>query len=109
MLMFRQGRVIRVTAACPTSNWADVVLLWKIVNGRMNCPDLLAEIDLRVPANTRSRDLLDRRYHSTNFDFNSPFARFIRLGNQVASGCDLFFDGLHQVRRQAFSLLSVRD
>ncbi|KAG8261290.1 hypothetical protein J6590_076822 [Homalodisca vitripennis] len=75
---------------------ADVVLLWKIVNGRMNCPDLLAEIDLRVPANTRSRDLLGRRYHSTNFDFNSPFARFIRLGNQVASGCDLFFDGLHQ-------------
>ncbi|KAG8269105.1 hypothetical protein J6590_008353 [Homalodisca vitripennis] len=48
-------------------------------------------------------------YHSTNFDFNSPFARFIRLGNQVASGCDLFFDGLHQVRRQAFSLLSVKD
>ncbi|KAG8319064.1 hypothetical protein J6590_099392, partial [Homalodisca vitripennis] len=71
------------------------------------CPDLLAEIDLRVPANTRSRDLLGRRYHSTNFDFNSPFARFIRLGNRVASGCDLFFDGLHQVRRQAFSLLSA--
>ncbi|KAG8280751.1 hypothetical protein J6590_074133 [Homalodisca vitripennis] len=62
----------------------------------MNCPDLLAEIYLRVPANTRSRDLLGRRYHSTNFDFNSPFSRFIRLGNRVASGCDLFFDGLHQ-------------
>ncbi|KAG8283759.1 hypothetical protein J6590_011129 [Homalodisca vitripennis] len=46
---------------------ADVVLLWKIVNGHMNCPDLLAEIDLRVPANTRSRDLLGQRYHSTNF------------------------------------------
>ncbi|KAG8268033.1 hypothetical protein J6590_038051 [Homalodisca vitripennis] len=61
-----------------------------IVNGRMNCPDLLAEIDLRVPANTRSRDLLGRRYRSTNFDFNSPFVRFIRLGNQFASGCDLF-------------------
>ncbi|KAG8316280.1 hypothetical protein J6590_055023 [Homalodisca vitripennis] len=87
---------------------ADVVLLWKIVNGRMNCPDLLAEIDLRVPANTRSRDLLGRRYHSTNFDFNSPFARFIRLGNQVASGCDLFFDGLHQVRRQACEGLVIK-
>ncbi|KAG8264874.1 hypothetical protein J6590_107913, partial [Homalodisca vitripennis] len=82
---------------------ADVVLLWKIVNGRMNCPDLLAEIDLRVPANTRSRDLLGRRYHSTNFDFNSPFARFIRLGNQVASGCDLFFDGLHQAAKKFFN------
>ncbi|XP_054287986.1 uncharacterized protein LOC129003715 [Macrosteles quadrilineatus] len=84
---------------------ADVILLWKIVNGHMNCPDLLAEIDLRVPTNTRSRDLLGRRYHSTNFDFNSPFARFTRLGNRVASGCDLFFDGLQQVRRQASSLL----
>ncbi|KAG8262393.1 hypothetical protein J6590_053030 [Homalodisca vitripennis] len=29
---------------------ADVLLLWKIVNGQVQCPDLLAEIDLRDPS-----------------------------------------------------------
>ncbi|XP_046683313.1 uncharacterized protein LOC124369366 [Homalodisca vitripennis] len=51
---------------------ADFVLLLKIINGLIQCPDLLAEIDFRVPTNARSRDLLSRRYHLTNFDFNSP-------------------------------------
>lgn len=85
---------------------ADVVMLVKVVNGYVNCSDLLAEIDFRVPTNTRSRDILSRRYHSTNFDFNSPLARFIRLGNKVASECDLFFDSIYQIRKRAPLLLA---
>ncbi|KAG8242768.1 hypothetical protein J6590_059285 [Homalodisca vitripennis] len=77
---------------------ADVVLLLKIINGLIQCPDLLAEIDFRVPTNTRSLDLLSRRYHLTNFDFNSPLARLVRLGNLVATECDPFFDGIPQIR-----------
>ncbi|KAG8244518.1 hypothetical protein J6590_022452 [Homalodisca vitripennis] len=56
---------------------------------RLNVADVLlddygwphAKLDFRVPINTRSRDLLSRKHHSTNFDLNSPFARFDRLGN----------------------------
>ncbi|KAG8319869.1 hypothetical protein J6590_082502 [Homalodisca vitripennis] len=74
---------------------ADVVLLLKIINGLIQCPD--------------SRDLLSLRYHLTNSDFNSPLARLVRLGNLVAAECDLFFDRIPQIRSRAFRILSISD
>ncbi|KAG8301572.1 hypothetical protein J6590_050739 [Homalodisca vitripennis] len=71
-----------------------------------NIKHLLAEIGIRIPVNTRSSGLFSRKYHSTNYDFNSPLARFVRLGNRVASECDFFADGLHQIRKRATYVLS---
>ncbi|KAG8276642.1 hypothetical protein J6590_061665 [Homalodisca vitripennis] len=68
---------------------------------------LLAEIDFRVPsANTRSRELLGRRHHFTNFDYNSPLAIFARLGNRVACECDIFWDSIHCIHRLALTVFS---
>ncbi|XP_046681377.1 uncharacterized protein LOC124368145 [Homalodisca vitripennis] len=85
---------------------ADVLMLWKLVGAHVQCPDLLAEIGIRIPVNTRSSGLFSRKYRSTNYDFNSPLARFVRLGNRVASECDFFADGLHQIRKRATYVLS---
>lgn len=72
----------------PRQDVADIVLLWKMINGFLNCFDLMAEIKFRVPSITRSQECLSRRYHSTSYDYNSPLTRFVRLGNCVAAGSD---------------------
>lgn len=86
---------------------SDVVLLQKILNGQVQCSDLLAEINFKVPSKTRSRELLSRKHHSTSYDYHSPLARMVRLGNRVATECDFFSDSLQRTRRCAFDLLSI--
>ena len=84
---------------------ADIIFLVKIFRGLIDSPKLLAEINLRVPSNNRSQELLSRGYHRTNFDFNSPLARFVRLVNRVALNCDIFCDSLPAIRKCAIAKL----
>ncbi|XP_054283520.1 uncharacterized protein LOC129000582 [Macrosteles quadrilineatus] len=71
---------------------ADVGLLYKLLRGHICCPELLLEIDIRIPTITRSRDLFGRRFRGTTYDFHSPLARILRLGNRVARDVDFFAD-----------------
>jgi len=84
---------------------ADVVMLFKILRGVVDCPALLAEINLRIPSRTRSQDLFCRQHYSTLYDYHSPLARVVRQANLVAREVDFFFDNLGVLRRLCFDVL----
>lgn len=79
---------------------ADVLLLFKLVNGLLDCPILLSHVDFRIPSGTRSRDLFGRRHFSRNYDLHGPLARMMRLGNQFCPIMDFFQDSAPSIRRK---------
>ncbi|XP_054260371.1 uncharacterized protein LOC128985021 [Macrosteles quadrilineatus] len=80
---------------------ADVVFLHKLLNGQIDCPALLAEVDLRVPSGTRSQDLFGKRHFSSQYEYHAPLARFLRLGNTLGASIDFFGDTTRTFRRKA--------
>lgn len=49
---------------------ADLAVLHKILNGSINCPEILRQIQLKTPSCTCSRDLFARLHHRTNQEAN---------------------------------------
>ncbi|XP_054259903.1 uncharacterized protein LOC128984590 [Macrosteles quadrilineatus] len=86
---------------------SDAMFLFKILNGRINCPDLLALIDLHVspPRSTRSNVLFARQHCSTNYELYSPLPRLHRLGNRLCHYVDFFDCCPRVVKRIASSVL----
>ncbi|KAG8291789.1 hypothetical protein J6590_052754 [Homalodisca vitripennis] len=62
---------------------ADVVLLSKILNGKIDCPDMLSQILFRTPSATCSRDLFARQQHRTNHAANNTMYRLQRFLDSV--------------------------
>ena len=87
---------------------ADLGILHKLLNGSLNCPELLYEVDIRVPGRTRSRALFGRRHRSTSYDANSPLARLLCLGNMLSNDVDFFFDNYDQARTKFLAVLAAR-
>jgi ribonuclease P/MRP protein subunit RPP40 len=79
---------------------SDIVTLFKVINGYLSCPELLAEIDFRIPSGTRSTDLFKCRFRARQYDFCSPLSRFTRLGNAVNSDIDFFSDKIPVIRKK---------
>ncbi|KAG8327075.1 Scm-like protein with four mbt domains [Homalodisca vitripennis] len=76
---------------------ADVLFLAKLLNGLLDCPSLLAQVDIRIPSATRSRDLFGRRHSRRDYDFHGPLARMMRLGNNFCHLVDLFHDSVSTI------------
>ena len=71
----------------------NILVLFKVTNGIIDCPELLPSISLRVPQrHTRSEDLcvLHVGIHRTNYGFNSPLVRMCRQYNAYCSDLDVF-------------------
>ncbi|KAG8315078.1 Scm-like protein with four mbt domains [Homalodisca vitripennis] len=68
---------------------ADLAFLSWLINGSLDCPDLLAMINFRIPRTTRSTELFVRKYYRTNYLKNGPMARLHRVGNCVPAELDL--------------------
>ncbi|XP_054272495.1 uncharacterized protein LOC128992781 [Macrosteles quadrilineatus] len=83
---------------------SGVVFLHKLVNGFVDCPELLGQIGFLCRTGTRSTDLFGRRHVSTNYDANSTLNRIQRLGNKASHHIDFFADSSTSVKR---SLLRV--
>lgn len=63
---------------------ADIYVLYKIVNGFIDCPEILSLIDIRVPPrDTRNLALFATRFHRCNYGCNAPIARIVANGNKV--------------------------
>lgn len=63
---------------------ADVCLLFKIVNGIFNCPELLSQFGLRVPSRqTRQTELFACKFHRCNYGIHSPISRITANGNKL--------------------------
>ncbi|KAG8318689.1 hypothetical protein J6590_107903, partial [Homalodisca vitripennis] len=83
---------------------ADVVLLSKILNGKIDCPDMLSQILFRTPSATRSRDLFARQQHRTNYAANDTMYRLQSSGNSVADIVDFFVDSIPVLKRKIAGL-----
>ena len=62
---------------------SDVIMLYKLLNDLVDCPELTGAIDLCVPSRIHSMDVFVRMHLDTNYDFHSPIARMLRLGNTI--------------------------
>ncbi|XP_039276077.1 uncharacterized protein LOC120349659 [Nilaparvata lugens] len=69
----------------------DLVLLFKLVNGTLDCPELLAGIDICAPRGTRSRTIFRRCLHTTAYTYNSGLSRILRSGCEAAAAGIEFF------------------
>lgn len=83
----------------------DVLFLYRILNGLLDCPEILASINLRVPSSTRSQDLFARLHHATNYEMNSTINRMQRLGNILTRDVDFFHDGIAYFKRTSLAIL----
>ncbi|KAG8316587.1 hypothetical protein J6590_047728 [Homalodisca vitripennis] len=87
----------------------DLVFLYKLVNGDLNCPQLLERVRFHVPTSTRSSNLFARLHHSTNYERNSTMVRIQTLGNTLPLELDIFNTGAVSFKRQINQLLSMED
>uniref|UniRef100_A0A0A9XU57 Putative WD repeat-containing protein C609.03 n=1 Tax=Lygus hesperus TaxID=30085 RepID=A0A0A9XU57_LYGHE len=60
----------------------DLTLLHKLLNNQLDCPSLLARIDLRIPRmSVRSPPLFNVPFSPTNYLLNRPLHRIPRSAN----------------------------
>lgn len=69
----------------------DMCLLYDILNGRLDCPDLLSSISLKAPTRrTRQTSLFHVPFHYTNYGKNAVLTRILRCYNDTFSDIDPF-------------------
>lgn len=108
--LYRQVPIVEVSRALGLQTLADrrfsadVVLLSKILNGKIDCPDMLSLILFRTPSATRSRDLFARQHHRTNYAANDTMHRLQRSGNSVVNVVDFFADSIPVLKRRIAGL-----
>lgn len=69
----------------------DAGLLYDLVHGLVDCPDLVASLKYCTPARrTRHTSLLSVPSHSTNYAGNAPLSRLPRMYNKLFSKIDIF-------------------
>lgn len=60
-------------------------LIFDLINGNIDCPDLLAKIAFNVPCrNLRHHNVFFIQLHRSNFVLNSPFIRALTLFNKLS-------------------------
>ncbi|KAG8223434.1 hypothetical protein J437_LFUL005262 [Ladona fulva] len=80
---------------------SDLVTLYKIVHGIVNCPLLLFEIQFRIPSHfSRSGNTFYIDTYSTNYMHNSPLAHLQRLCNSIFCqySIDIFHKNVSQIK-----------
>ncbi len=87
----------------------DSVLLMKLINGVVGCPELLQELPFHTPGRTRSQDLFERLQYSTLYQQRSTLPRLLQLGNEIGGSVDFFSPGVARFRSQAVRLLTAND
>lgn len=64
----------------------QATLVAKIINGEMDCPELLSQLNFRIPQRTlRSYTLLQPRNHRTAYGYHEPLTAIIRVFTSMES------------------------
>ncbi|KAG8315912.1 hypothetical protein J6590_062001 [Homalodisca vitripennis] len=86
--------------------WASLILssLSVSINGFIECPDLLAKVDLKVPRSIRSSEVFGRKLFYALYGFSSSFPCLQRSGNLLCSSVHFFSPSLHSSKRQLCTL-----
>lgn len=71
---------------------SDLLFLYKLVKGRIDCHQLLVSIGISIPRGTRSRTVFCRRFHPTNYAYHSGISRLLRCGSVAATSIDFFIE-----------------
>ncbi|XP_054272750.1 nucleolar and coiled-body phosphoprotein 1-like [Macrosteles quadrilineatus] len=69
---------------------ADIFMLYKLVNGFVDCPNILSGIDITTPRGTRSRTIFSRRFLPAYYSYNSGISRLLKAGSTAAAQLDFF-------------------
>ncbi|XP_054259084.1 lysosomal aspartic protease-like [Macrosteles quadrilineatus] len=88
---------------------ADLAFLLKLINGKIDSPQLLEKLLFRVPGSTRSTDVFFRAKYRTNYLGNSPMIRLQRLGNEFSTHVDLYSDSLASLKHKILHLCGYVD
>lgn len=84
----------------------QVVFAFKVIHGMVDCTEVLAKFNFRVPSySVRNSLLLEPEYHRTNYGKSSPFNDMFRSVNSVAAEIDLFSISLSALKKY----LAVRE
>lgn len=83
----------------------DHVFLYKILNGHINCAEILEQLDFHVPRHTRRQQLFTFRHHPTNYQYHSTIPRLMRGGNGVFPYLHFIGPRLETFKRDTLSLL----
>jgi hypothetical protein len=79
---------------------SDVVFLYRLLNGGIDCNELLGRVAFNIPIrNTRQAVLFHEIRASTNYLFGSPVPRMHRLANELCIEADIFNDALYTFKR----------
>lgn len=77
------------------------LFLYKLLNNKLDCTELLEAVRLLIPARqTRQRQLFHEEYHRTNYGSAAFVDRMVKNYNAFYPGCDVFNDSLTQIRNQ---------
>lgn len=87
----------------------DSVFLKKLLNGIVDCPEILREIHLHVPRRTRSLDTFERLHYNTTYQQRSTLPRLLSLGNEVGTSVDLFSSSVASFRSRTTILFTTTE
>lgn len=81
----------------------DLVFLYKLVNRVIDCPELLANVNIQVPRGTRSGTIFGRSYQPTNYAYNHGLSRIQRFGGAAAGSVDFFMGTLQSFKKDVYA------
>ncbi|XP_054272563.1 uncharacterized protein LOC128992844 [Macrosteles quadrilineatus] len=84
-------------------HYFDLIALHKIVNGFLDCPELLSSIDFVTPRGTRSGTIFRRKYHSTYYTYHAGISRLLRIGSDAASHIDFFNESIASFKHKVLA------
>ena len=88
---------------------ADMIFLYKIVNGLISCPNLLALVMFNAPVRyLRSRPLFSSSIPNYRYYAYDPVNRAMSIANQFFSGLDPFLGSLNSFRTQLCRLVMIQ-
>lgn len=69
----------------------DMMLLYNVINSKIDCPELIAELGIRVPLRrTRHTKFLHTKFHRTNYGRNETLTRIANEFNNNFNNLDPF-------------------
>ncbi|KAG8289804.1 hypothetical protein J6590_097178, partial [Homalodisca vitripennis] len=81
------------------------MLLHKIVNGAIDCPDLLTLLEFRAPRARRSQDMFCRRASLSLYIQHSAIPRLMRDGDELCRNVDFFGSSSQPFRRSVVKIM----
>ncbi|XP_046683623.1 uncharacterized protein LOC124369617 [Homalodisca vitripennis] len=86
---------------------ANILFLFKLLNGLVDCPELLSSIDICVTRGLRSMTIFRRRLNTTNYSHFSGMSRLMRAGGVASTHLDFFNESVLSFRRKVSALCVV--